>query len=106
MVFASVKTDDFVVVKGGNQLRRIQSSSFGHRDFCGQCGTPLYMRVDHQPETCDFSVATLDVPDQVRPAFHIFWASPLGYPDNDDGLPKYEGFRPGTRRPEGTQPPI
>ena len=106
MVFASVKTDDFVVVKGGNHLRRIRSSSFGHRGVCGQCGTPLYMRVDHQPETCDFSVATLDDPDQVQPAFHIFWASRLGYLDYDDGLPKYEGFRRGTRRLEGAQPPI
>ena len=30
------------------------------------CGTPLAMRVDHQPETVDFSIATLDDPGRDR----------------------------------------
>ena len=105
MVFASVKADDYVVTQGDDQLRHVKSSTFGHRGFCGQCGTPLYMQVDHQPETCDFSVATLDKPGCVRPGFHIFWASRLSWLEMDDGLSKYDRFRPDTRGLDGSEPP-
>ena len=105
MVFASVPTDDFVIVAGEDKVKRFKSSSFGHRLFCGECGTPLLMRVDHQPETADFSVATLDEPDAVAPGFHIFWASRVAWFDPGDELPRHDRFRPDTRGLAGTEPP-
>jgi len=105
MVFASVPAGDYRVVKGNARIQTVASSSFGHRGSCGQCGTPLYMKVDHQPETVDFSVATLDDPGRVTPGFHIFWASRLPWLALDDGLPKFDRFRPDTRGLDGTEPP-
>lgn len=105
MVFASVPDGDYAFLAGENSVRRVKSSSFGHRAFCGECGTPLYMKVDHQPETVDFSVATLDEPGRVRPGFHIFWASRVGWFDPGDELPKFDRFRPDTRGLAGTEPP-
>jgi len=105
MVFASVPVDDFVFTAGEQSVHRVASSSFGHRAFCGSCGTPLYMKVDHQPETVDFSVATLDEPRAVRPGFHIFWSSRIDWLDWDDRLPKFDRFRPDTRGLEGSEPP-
>ena len=105
MVFASVTEGDYIVTEGEEAVRRVASSSFGHRAFCGECGTPLYMRVNHQPETVDFSVATLDEPGRVRPGFHIFWSSRVAWLEFDDGLPKYDRFRPDTRGLAGTEPP-
>src|SRR5215210_7210759 len=72
MAFASVPVDDWIVEQGGLVIRQVKSSSFGHRLFCSNCGTPLAARVDHQPRTVDFSIATLDEPDAVPPGFHIF----------------------------------
>jgi hypothetical protein len=105
MVFASVPTSDFRWTKGEDDVRRVQSSSFGHREFCGRCGTPFLMKVDHQPETVDFSVATLDDPNTVTPGFHIFWGSRIKWFDPGDDLPRHEKFRPDTRGLEGTEPP-
>ena len=105
MVFASVPADDYRIVSGEDAVRTVQSSSFGHRGFCGQCGTPLYMKVDHQPETVDFSITTLEEPGNVKPGFHIFWASRVPWLEIDDGLPKFDKFRPDTRGLEGTEPP-
>jgi hypothetical protein len=65
----------------------------------------LQVRVSHQPETVDFPVATLDDPQSAPPAFHIFWGSRVGWFDPDDGLPRYDKFRPDTRGLEGTEPP-
>ena len=101
--FASVPTGDFLWTKG--EPRWILSSSFGRRAFCGQCGTPLQVRVDHQPDTVDFPVATLDEPDAIQPEFHIFWGSKIAWFNPGDDLPKHDKFRPDTRGLEGTEPP-
>lgn len=105
MVFATVPVADLVWTSGKDSIAKVQSSSFGHRLFCGRCGTPLLMQVDHQPETLDFSVATLDDPGAVRPSYHIFWSSRLPWFDPGDELERHALFRPGTRGLEGVEPP-
>jgi hypothetical protein len=105
MVFASVPAGDLVWTRGAEQVKSFASSGFGHRSFCGACGTPFLMKVDHQPETVDFSVATLDDPGRVVPGFHIFWGSKIGWFDPADDLPRHGKFRPDTVGLEGTDPP-
>jgi hypothetical protein len=105
MAFASVRSGDLVFVRGADQVRTFPSSTFGHRLFCGACGTPIAMEVNHQPETIDFSIATLDEPDAVAPGFHIFWASRIAWFDPGDALPRHDRFRPDTRGLAGTEPP-
>jgi hypothetical protein len=105
MICASVPDGDLVWTQGADRVRSVRSSSFGHRDFCGECGTPFLMKVDHQPETVDFSVATLDDPDAIAPGFHIFWASRISWFEPNDELPRHEKLRPNTRGLEGTEPP-
>ena len=105
MMFASVKAGNLVFTCGEDSVRRFKSSSFGHRLFCGACGTPIAMQVDHQPETIDFSVSTLEAPGAIAPGFHIFWASRVPWFDPGDDLPRFDRFRPDTRGLEGTEPP-
>ncbi len=105
MVFASVPSQDFVWTEGEEHVRKVASSSFGQRSFCGKCGTPLLMQIDHQPKTADFSVTTLDDPAAVEPGFHIFWASKIDWFDPGDDLPRHAKFRPDTRGIDGTEPP-
>ena len=105
MVFATVPVGDLFWTQGAEKVRTFASSSFGHRAFCGECGTPFWMKVDHQPRTVDFSVATLDDPTCVAPGFHIFWESRIGWFEPGDALPRHEKFRPDTRGLEGTVPP-
>ena len=95
MAFASVPVADYVVEQG--EVATVKSSDFGHRGFCARCGTPLYMRVDHQPETVDFSLATLDAPERIAPGYHIFYASRIAWAAAGDDLPRHDHFRPNTR---------
>ena len=69
------------------------------------CGTPLYVTVDHQPDTLDFSAVTLDDPEAVPPEYHIFWSSRIGWFNPDDDLPRHERFRPDTKGLAGIEPP-
>ena len=105
MVFASVPDGDLVWTKGAEKVGSVASSGFGHREFCTQCGTPFLMKVDHQPETVDFSVVTLDDPEAITPEFHIFWSKRIDWFEPKDQLPRHDRFRPDTRGLEGTEPP-
>jgi len=97
MAFASVSVGDFEFTQGEELTERFESSDFGHRLFCSRCGTPLLMRVNHQPETVDFSMATLDEPERILPSFHIFYASHIAWAPAGDELPRYDRFRPDAR---------
>jgi hypothetical protein len=105
MVFASVRDGDVVWTQGPEKVKSVPSSSFGHREFCGECGTPFLMKVDHQPETVDFSVVTLDDPRVIEPGFHIFWGSKVPWFEPKDDLPRHDKFRPDARGLDGTKAP-
>ena len=97
LVFSTVAVADYVVEHGNERIGSFRSSGFGLRCFCSGCGTPLTMQVDHQPETIDFTVATLDDPGAMAPGFHIFHAAALRWAETADALPRHAGFRPDTR---------
>ena len=105
MAFASVARGDLRWTKGEEQVRWLRSSNFGQRAFCEACGTPLQVKVEHQPETVDIPVATLDEPERVPPEFHIFWGSKVAWFNPGDDLPRHDKFRPDTRGLSGTEPP-
>ena len=95
VAFATVPINDFVLTSGEPRKRR--STNFGDRWFCTDCGTQIAVHVDHQPDTIDFTIASLDTPDAVRPTFHIFFADHIAWFEGADNLPRYAGFRPDTR---------
>ena len=105
MAFASVPTGDFQFAQGEELVGRFESSDFGYRLFCTRCGTPFLMQVNHQPETVDFSIATLDEPDRVVPEFHIFYASRIAWAPAADDTPRHDRFRPDTRGLEPGEEP-
>jgi len=94
LAFASVPLDDFVLTSGSPRRRR--SSSDGERWFCAECGTQLAMRVDEQPDTIDFTLASLDSPDLVSPEFHIFHGNRIAWFETADRFPRHRGFRAAT----------
>jgi hypothetical protein len=94
VAFATVPMEHFVLT--GAEPRRRRSTDFGERWFCAECGTQIAMHVDHQPDTIDFTIASLDSPDAVRPQFHIFFGDNISWFDSFDDLPRYWEFRPNT----------
>jgi len=105
MAFATVPAANLRYEQGKELVASFASSSFGRRHFCSRCGTPLYVQVEHQPDTLDFSLATLDAPDDVPPGFHIFYASRIAWAAAGDALPRHDRFRPDTRGLEHGEPP-
>lgn len=94
MAFATVQRGDLMMLK--HEPAKRTSSEFGERWFCRECGTPIAMLVTHQPDTIDFTIATLDDPDAVVPEFHIWCRSKIGWFGTDDIYPRHQRFRPDT----------
>src|SRR5215472_7796791 len=86
--WAAISPDQFAYTHGAPQIYR--SSASAERQFCRSCGAQLVCRHDGEPYIA-FTVATLDEPDQVSPALHIWTKSRIAWFDTHDTLPRLEG---------------
>ena len=96
MVWAGVSRNDFAFVAGESDVHQLALSKIARRTYCGRCGSPLTVIYHQEPEEIDVTAGTLDDTAAVAPAYHIFWASKPIWLEMDDGLPRYDRFRPGT----------
>jgi len=78
----------------GDALRTHRSSPGVERRFCGVCGTPLTYASERRPTEIDFTLGSLDDPDRVTPADHIWMADAPHWDQPTDGLPQHAGLRP------------
>ncbi|HMR33166.1 MAG TPA: GFA family protein [Geminicoccaceae bacterium] len=69
--------------------RWFDSSARGRRGFCPDCGTQLAFVHADAAALVDVTLASLDDPEAVRPEYHIWVASRLGWMTAADGLPAY-----------------
>lgn len=97
MIFTTVRAKALEWTRGADRLGLFRSTPFGERSFCRDCGSPLTIRVRHQPREIDIAGGSLDDREAIAPGFHLFageapsWALPA------DKLPRFEKLRPDTR---------
>jgi hypothetical protein len=91
VAWATVVRSSFQIVTGA--VRSYVSSPPALRQFCERCGTPLTYSNEQWPETIDITIATLDRPDSMQPAEHVWMADALPWDRPQDGLPQFEGSR-------------
>jgi hypothetical protein len=61
------------------------------RSFCGDCGSPIYYRVEDRPNAIDLYACTLDDPSNLAPQCHVHAVEQLPWFEVADGLPRYPG---------------
>ena len=76
-------------ISGNAQLKDYESSPGKHRLFCGECGSPVYSRLDSKPGWVRIRAGLLNEPLATRPAFHIYTDSACNWWSIDDDLPQY-----------------
>jgi hypothetical protein len=81
----TVANDSFAWTRGEPAVYR--SSAEAERFFCRQCGAQLALR--DEPAFLDVTLASLDAPEAVRPSYHIWTTSRIGWFDLADDLPRY-----------------
>lgn len=65
-----------------------RSSAKAVRQFCRDCGTPMFFLEDARADQIDIAVSTLDDPIAVPPSRHIWVESQMPWLKVDDGLPQ------------------
>lgn len=76
------------------QPRSFASSAKGRRWFCPDCGTQLAFAHADAPTLVDVTLASLDDPEAVRPEYHIWVGSRIGWLELADSLPRHEDAGP------------
>ncbi len=93
LTWATWPEDAIRIVRGA--IREFESSPGVRRGFCGACGSALFWRrVERRPATLDVTAGTLDEPDRLAPAEHIFVKSRRRWMNLADGLPQFHEYRP------------
>lgn len=87
VAWAVVARDSFKILRGS--VRSFKSSPPVVRQFCGQCGTPLTYFNEGWPDTIDITITTLDQPNALKPAEHIWMEDALSWDRPADGLPQF-----------------
>jgi hypothetical protein len=73
-----------------------RSSQQAERLFCPRCGSQLAFRDLADPDHVDVTLASLDDPEAVRPSYHIWTSSRIGWFEVADALPRYPERGPGS----------
>jgi hypothetical protein len=87
VAWATVKRDSFRITTGSP--RSYASSPPVTRQFCEHCGTPLTYSNAQWPDTIDVTIATLDDPNSIQPAEHIWMEDALSWDRPNDGLSQH-----------------
>jgi hypothetical protein len=87
VAWATVKRDSFRITTGSP--RSYASSPPVTRQFCEHCGTPLTYSNAQWPDTIDVTIATLDHPNSIQPAEHIWMEDALSWDRPNDGLSQH-----------------
>ena len=66
-----------------------QSSPDVKRSFCGRCGSSLTYQNAKSSPTLDVMTCSLDDPDSVKPAVHVWASHKIGWDIIDDSLPVF-----------------
>jgi len=82
------KTAD-LEIDGADKITWYRASPTAERGFCSLCGSTLFWRRNGGDRTSVLA-ASVDEPNQLRLAEHIFVADKGGYYEIDDGLPQHE----------------
>jgi hypothetical protein len=69
----------------GTALKVRRSSPIAERGFCGECGTPLFLRYDGRNDIA-LTAGSLDHPERFAPTHHYGIEGRLGWADCGPGL--------------------
>lgn len=83
--------DQFQLHSGASDLRSYRSSPEAERQFCGNCGSPLFFRSSKWPGEVHFTRASIQQDMTERPIAHVFFSDRANWINFQDDLPKYGG---------------
>ena len=87
VTWATVPSGSFAITSGAPA--ELRSTPRARRGFCGACGTALTFQRTDESAWIDVTVGSLDAPEGLVPARHIWTANQLAWLHIDDDLPRH-----------------
>ena len=84
------KTSD-MEIEGADNITWYRASPDAERGFCSICGSTLFWKRSDEDYT-GILAASVDEPNRLEMATHIFVESKGSYYEITDGLPQYQGY--------------
>ncbi|MGH8249790.1 MAG: GFA family protein [Steroidobacteraceae bacterium] len=84
-----VHAEDFAIVAGRDSVKAYRSSPDELRNFCGNCGSPIYSEAEHRRGILSIRCGLLNGDPTIRPAHHIYAAYKAPWLVIGDGLPEF-----------------
>ncbi|WP_091925775.1 GFA family protein [Phyllobacterium sp. CL33Tsu] len=78
-----------VVWEGTKQPKARRSSPIATRSFCGDCGTPITLQYDDDPDQLAFYAGTFDTPEKIPPTYNYHEQSRLHWVRCGEELPAH-----------------
>lgn len=89
VTWLGVAHDHFRYTQGAPTSYR--SSELASRNFCAACGSQLQFEYHGAHDHTHITVGSLDAPERITPARHIWINDRLPWADYEDGLPEFAG---------------
>jgi hypothetical protein len=64
------------------------------REFCPECGSPLFTRGEKCPDMVSIKAGSLDTPELIKPTHQTWTAMAVPWAYLDKGLPSFQGNGP------------
>ncbi len=64
------------------------------REFCPECGSPLFTRAEVYPDMVWIKAGSLDEPELIKPTHHIWAGKAVPWAYLDESLPSFPGNGP------------
>lgn len=88
VAYLTVSHENFTSTSG--EPLKYHSSPEVTRTFCGKCGTSLTYEHEEDQGSLDVNTATLDLPGEFPPTFHVWMEDKVGWESVEDSLPQFQ----------------
>ncbi len=86
---AKVSKKHWNINKGNELINEFEHKPGIHRAFCANCGSPVYSRLDSDPENIRVRLGSFDSVMDVKVTGHVWVSSKASWYDIEDSLPCY-----------------
>ena len=80
---------DFHLLHGQQLLKSFNTTTGVSRNFCSECGSPIYSVKADLPDVYRLRIGSLDTPIEQKPTCHFYVGSKAEWDDIHDTLPQY-----------------
>ena len=85
-----IRAADFALESGRDLVTEYEKDPGVIRAFCSRCGSPLYARLDADPDALRIRLGTLEDDPELEPEAHVWVGSKAPWFEISDALPRFE----------------